>query len=73
MWFETKGQWTVKEVAKRLQIAEPTAADTLRALGYQRLDEQRDLWILSTHPAAVRKRRKWKRSETSSELREDLY
>lgn len=72
-WFESKEKWRLPEVSKRLQIPQATAADILRALGYERMSEQRAAWILSTRAGAVRKRKKWKRSETTTDLREDLY
>ncbi|POH68957.1 hypothetical protein C3B61_03390 [Cryobacterium zongtaii] len=73
IWFETKEQWKLREVSKRLQISEMTAAEILQALGYERISERPELWILSEKPAAKRKRQKWMKSETTAGLNEILY
>jgi hypothetical protein len=72
-WFETKDQWRLPEICKRLQISEVTAKDILAALGYKPLIERRDVWTLSAHSKAVRKRNKWLKAETTEGLNENLY
>lgn len=60
-WIDTKTEWTDQEIAKRLAISPKSAAQLLRALGFQK--DALDRWHPGTAKKARRRRKRWEDRE----------
>ncbi|TFD11516.1 hypothetical protein E3T26_12605 [Cryobacterium sp. TMT1-21] len=65
-WFETRSQWSVLEVAERLELVPYSSQRLLKALGYEPVTGAMDAWSLSARTKARKRRAKWLKSESES-------
>jgi hypothetical protein len=68
VWFDSKRQWRVEEVSKRLQLHPFAAQELLIALGYAHKGE--GVWALSERKKAKKRRSKWMKAEETEWLPE---
>lgn len=60
-WISVKSTWAPEEISVRLGIPVSSAAELLRALGYEE-DSRRGAWVQSDSRAAQARRRQWHRA-----------
>lgn len=62
-WFDTKHEWDIAEVGKRLDLSMLAARALLKALGYESLSRDFGKWRLSPKKRAVKRREAWTKGE----------